>query len=188
MNTQLRVICLSVFLFSLGAKSDIVSGTHVILGSGNPLPIDYSMRVYQDILAVEYTGMLFDHEGESLVYQGVTLDEGSDWYFASYGDAFFAEPIALNVFDPFNGTHQVGYGDFYMAFNTGLGFDEGNPNRDIFGWVLLRNSVSGVELLDNAVAYGESGIVVGTLTAIPEPGSLALLAVGLSGLLFLRKT
>lgn len=159
----------------------------MVFGSGAP-STDYGVRVYQDILATDFTAMSFDHEGESWVYQGVTLDEGSEWYFASFGDAFFADPIALNQFDPFNGTHNVGYGDFYMAFNTGLGIDEGNPDRGIYGWALFRNSESGVEMLDNAVAYEEQGIVVGTLTAIPEPAVLTMLLAGFAGLLLRRKS
>jgi len=181
------VLWLFVLLGLVKSNADIISGSNVILGSGDPFS-DYGVRVYQDIPATDFTAMLFDHAGESLVYQGVTLDEGSEWYFASYGDPFFAEPIALNLFDPFTGTHNVGFGDFYMAFNTGFGFDEGNPDRSIYGWVLFRNSESGVEMLDNAVAYEEDGIVVGTLTAIPEPGVLALLVAGLSSLILRRKS
>jgi len=186
MKMSLRMFCLSLILLTANTGADIIAGTQVILGSGAPFS-DYGIRVYQDIPGIDYTAMIFDQEGESLVYQGVTLDEGSDWYFASYGDAFFADPIALNVFDPFNGTHNVGYGDFYLAFNTGLGSTEGNPNRDIYGWVLLRNGVSGVELLGNATAYNEAGIVIGTLTAIPEPTVVALCMAGLAGLFLRRK-
>jgi hypothetical protein len=49
------------------------------------------------------------------------------------------------------------------------------PNsQDNYGWVRLTRTASGLVVSDSATAIGE-GIIVGTLTQIPEPSSNALL-------------
>jgi hypothetical protein len=71
---------------------------------------------------------------------------------------------------------SIPFGNFYLGVTTGVGFTNGHPNRNVFGWLELNNT--GTELLPvaNAVDYGDGGIIIGTTTPAPEPASVALLA------------
>lgn len=56
---------------------------------------------------------------------------------------------------------------------------------DNYGWFLLRNTASGLQISDGATAVGD-GIVVGTYTQIPEPSAIAMLVTS-APLVFLRR-
>lgn len=59
----------------------------------------------------------------------------------------------------------------------------GPESNDIFGWAKVR--VSAGQLVVTASASADTGIIVGTTQAIPEPNSMMLASVGT--LLFLRR-
>jgi hypothetical protein len=67
-------------------------------------------------------------------------------------------------------------GDFFLGVHTG---NDGNY-RNIFGWVKLNYDGSSLTYIDSAVAYNETGILVGANTAVPEPATYALLFGGAS--------
>ena len=54
--------------------------------------------------------------------------------------------------------------------------------NDSYGWFELRNTDSGLEIIDGATAVG-GGIIIGTYTQIPEPSTIALLLAGTFSLL-----
>jgi len=149
-----------------------------------------ALNVYQNASQTDYTTIFFDYttNTRSLIYRNSVLDEGSDWYFVSAGQSFDWAGIAAGGYTAFGGFNQsftVPYGDFYLGFTTGQGFQPpppsgGNstPNRSVLGWAHLQASASGIVLVESAAAYDAGSIIVGTQTAtpIPEPASAAALA------------
>lgn len=116
------------------------------------------------------------------------LDEESDWYLVKPGNSFgvtsiamASDPILFTV-DNARPAINIPLGDVYLGVATAQGFGD----RDVFGWLRLNNTGIALQYVDSAVAYGADGIVVGTLTAVPEPAALVLavasiLAVTISG-------
>jgi len=98
-----------------------------------------------------------------------------------------AQPIV----DPQNGTQsylQVGK-DFYLGTATialtdpEFNWATVNTTRTTFGWAHFQAQADGtLKLLDSAMAFREPGIKVGTLQAVPEPGTWALMGLGLVGM------
>ena len=70
-----------------------------------------------------------------------------------------------------NESRYFGYWD--DRFNVDIA-DSG----DNFGWVLLTRTSSGLVASSSATAIG-GGIIVGTTTQVPEPGSIMLIAFGI---------
>ena len=52
-----------------------------------------------------------------------------------------------------------------------------------YGWALLRQDAERLDLIDSAMTYSDTGIVVRTMTTIPEPGSSAFLISAVSAVL-----
>lgn len=184
---KIHALLMGLFLFLKPAYGAVVSNTNIWLGNSY-----YPETEYQLTISLDRGGsfILFDQDGENLIYQGTDLGTGSSWYFANYGDVFNAVTISENRFDPFWGWNpsggwpanvpfHVGYGDFYMGVNTGF-LD--SQEYEIFGWAHLRNTEIGVELLGSGVSYDYPGIIIG----VPEPSSMFLTMLG-SGFLLIRR-
>lgn len=186
-------------------------GTLLLSVSQGPIPgetrIDFTGAFaffYHDLNGLELT-----LEG----FEGIFLDEGSDWYFVHAGDPFgpnsgSVSPYPLIVgyldeslstldtnsvsFSPlldFANGLEDGPEDFYLAVATSSSLSGSGP-RDIFGWVKLGVEPTGfndfrVVQLESALAFGSQGIIVGTFQTIPEP-STGLLVGGIL-LLFSRR-
>lgn len=189
---MLRLIIISLYSYatSFGA---VVSNTNISLASGSGLffPYDYQLTIQQFSVSFDPTSIFFNRQGENLVFLGMNLDEGSDWYFADLNDVFRASTISQGLFPTFNSVGQsyaVGYTDFYLAVNTSPGFSFQNPedSRTIFGWALLRNSIGGLQLLESGVSYDAPGIIVGT-TMVPEVSSTTMFGVSALAILFARR-
>ena len=173
------------------AMSTVETG-NISLSESNEFS-DYGLTVFQDAAATDFTSVYFDYDGNNLEIISWNIDEESDWYLVASGDEFSAQNIDGGVFttiftaDSPRGPIAVGSGDFFLGVNTGLGFDAPlfEPNRDVFGWVHLRNTGTELVLLGDAMAYDfptpgapENGIIVGAVDAIPEPSALMLFVVG----------
>ena len=145
---------------------------------------DYALLVQQDAAGADDTTAFFDFDGTALRLTSSVLDEASDWYLVEAGDAFRTSNIEAGLYPRISGPPVVvGSGTFFLGVVTGLGFiDLGVPNRDVFGWIELSVSGSTLSVLGNAMAYDAEGIFIGTNTAIPEPATGFLLALGLAAL------
>jgi hypothetical protein len=175
---------------ALVVSGNITFGTCAYLpGSNYQGWIDQLPTHNQDATGVFFEYTPADLAPATLQCVNTVLDEGSDWYLASLGQTFSQGTILSGQFTslpPMYGQPlEIPSGDFYLAVNTGRGYTGNKTNRDIFGWVELENTGSSLIAVDSAVAYGETGIVVGVTGATPEPGSLG--ALGIGGLLLLRR-
>lgn len=71
--------------------------------------------------------------------------------------------------------------EFYLGGRTRTAYINGY--FDTFGWAHFKVDATGqLKLLDSAVAFNEGGIIVGTLQAVPEPSTWALMGLGLAAL------
>ena len=164
--------------------------------SVSPFATTYRLDIYQEPLNpngwTDYTQIWFNHRSGSLTFKMTTIDEASDWYLVPAGAEFSAKTISEGGFPILVrsgypnvlGSIAIPSGPFYLGVNTGRGMEpNGVMKRNIFGWVSLEQTGGGIlpvtlTLKGSAMAYNEGGIIVGTQTAIPEPGTSAVLASG----------
>lgn len=189
-NQNMRTI---LFLFALSfcasisnAQTVVVEDTHLSFFGPGISTGRYNSNVCQDLLC-DGTCISFNYAAGSIDEETRCIDESSDWYVVELGEEFGAASIAANdhtiitaAGERDRGPVSVGGTDFYLGVSTGQGFDRPNPdptndfplpNRDVFGWVHLRDNGGTLEFISSAVAYGSEGIIVGTTTAIPEPAT-----------------
>lgn len=169
----------------------VVSNSNVELSAGDAVEFyDYMLTVFQDSAATDFTSIHFDFDGLTIGQPGTVLDEGSDWFRVAPGQVFSGRQLADGLFPDIQDQPVPG-GVFYLGVNTGrrLGIDDVEHPRDVYGWAAFENTVSGLVLLDSAVAYDfsipnslKNGIVVGTTTTVPEPGHTILIGLGLIAL------
>ena len=141
-------------------------------------------------LAGQIATLLFDNTG---------LDEGSDWFATNLGDPFTGDAIESGQFDPLvvlQGSDGVFFGSldvevnqsFFLGVNTGVDPIDFQPSRQHFGWGEFLVTQNGeLQILDSAVAYDRTGIVIGQSVAIPEP-SLGLLMLAVAAFPILRRS
>ena len=151
---------------------------------------DYELRIRQDYQGANQTSIFFNNNFTKLdmVYFEQNT-AGADWYLVNAGDVFSMENILSGSFqnfikyDPVPSPSypyrvNIGSSDFYLGVATGVDHSGALPERNAFGWVHFANNGLGtISMIDNAVIYGSSGVIVGT-TSVPEPSSLSLLLAG----------
>jgi hypothetical protein len=184
----LAALIIGSFLVCNGASAEVISGTQISFAFNNSLG-DYEADVIQTPSALQSppgngTSVFFSYSGTTIGFANITLDEGSDWFLVNAGDVFSADTIAAHQFPaiieagfPVGGPVSIPLGNFYLGMTTGLGFTNGQPNRNVFGWLELNNTGSELLPVASAVDYGDGGIIVGTTTPAPEPATLALVSV-----------
>jgi len=179
----ITTILTSLLLVCNFGHSSVVAGTAVrIQGSNYPQwENNYEIYVDQTIEGDDYTVALFsaDSANSAITLRTISLDEGSSWYLASYGQTF--SQISLPNFSRilFNEPIQLYDAVFYLAINTRSGLRGGfyPADQEVFGWAKFGLSANNnLTLIDSAIDYGDRGIIVGTY--VPEPSSLSLLVLG----------
>ena len=128
----------------------------------------------------------------------------ANWYGASYGWSFSSQQLvaaqtapgsSYNMVDVAGGSVGTGnnfgdYGQLTANFDGYIGFrfDNGADNGDFhYGWVRATGDASGTVLTLNEWAYEDQANTPITAPAVPEPGSLALLAMGAGALATYRR-
>ena len=143
--------------------------------------------------AGDYTGTFYKYNATTGMLTLLTrnIDESSEVWVASEGQV-----IDKQYNQSINTSQPVFVGkDFYLgaatSSSTDPGFSWGNlTDRTSFGWAHFKADSTGkLTLLASAMAFREpAGIVVGTLTSpVPEPGTWALMGMGLAALASLRR-
>jgi hypothetical protein len=190
----------SAALYAMPGHATVEAG-HWSL-SNAPQVLDSNVGIYLDqTVGGDYTGSFISYEAATGALRFVTLnvDEGSELFLAQAGSSFSnataQTPAFTSLFSASTTPIQAGT-DFYLAGRTRSmsdpGFSWNQPDfYDSFGWAHLKVDPQGkLQILGSAMAFREAGIVVGTTQAVPEPGTYALMAIGLLGMatLRLRKT
>ncbi len=172
-----------------GIACAAVFTNNIVLSPGPHEPgleSDYALTIYQDPLATDPTTIFFNYRDSQLLFVNGNIDEGSDWYLASQGDLFSASTIANGDFILFTRSDINGFatnpidvpvGTLFLGVNTGSISEDPAPYRGTLGWVALEANGSTLGLISSAVTYDAPGIIVGTLTTIPEPAATTLLGV-----------
>ncbi len=193
MFTKNALAAIGALLSAGAAQAIVVADSNIILNGSNGY---YQITAIQSATYADPTTMWFTKQDgvnkSTLTPYTWNIDQEADYYLVKAGDVLTPESIATGAFTPlFTTDHphvlEIPFpGDFYLGVaTTGPGpIPGGTPTygfgRNVWGWVHIQNSPTGLYSLGSAMAYGEGGIIVGTVTAVPEPSTLMLSALGLT--------
>lgn len=187
------------------AQAHVATGQFALLPDGNAT--SWQLQINQTP-AGDYTGQFFSFQQGVITGTTYNTDEGSDLFVVTPGATFTNTSVNAKAFPYLMGSSKYSVGmitqpvqvgtDFWLGARTRSYTDPGynwfNPDPnffDSFGWAHIQvDALGALHLLDSAMAFREAGIVVGSLQAVPEPSSLAIVLTGLAlvGLSTLRAT
>ena len=196
MNRLLKVTCVLVFwaLISatVGNAQTVIQNAVFISGGGGPG--DYVVDLPGSGNPVFFLAEL---PGDQFSSPAFGIAERFDVFQVVPGE--IVSPTFVNATTPLftntaarSGVLNLAVGDstflgYYVDADFYLGTNNNIPEPgDTFGWFELSNTVTGLEILGGAAALGFEGIIVGTTTAVPEPGS-ATLVLGMVAATMLRR-
>lgn len=184
-----------------GAQAVVEKGhwsfSNKTLVSPSALPVNFTIGVDQTPIG-DGTGVLLNFDSATRRLTGITynLDEGADLFVVSkglgfteawgdtHGQSFLMGPSSSKRYGTGSRflppqTIEVGK-DFYLGVQTRSGIYD---SFNVFGWAHFKVDIWGqVNMVESAMAYGEQGIVIGQMTAVPEPATWASLLLGLSAM------
>ena len=168
--------------FQLHSQGYIVPNG-VIYGGGSS-NVGSIINIIQNPTNGNYTGFFLWAQGSGTFQFDPYLDEGVRAFLVALND-----PVSLHAIQSagytellFPNTYLFSEGiPFYVGLYTSEHYAvNGIYDDPLFGWAELVNNNGVIELLDSALEYQGGGIIAGTQTIlpIPEPGVLALAALG----------
>ena len=143
----------------------------------------HDLALYVDEAATRYTGMAFTYSqtDSTISYWAITADsDGSEWFFVNQGDVISKDLLDSGAYTPFNqpDTPVVVPNHFYLAGHAPFADDSTLP--DVYGWIEFLQTPTGLEMRDNAAAYGAASLTTGSFdfVPVPEPSTWLLLLLG----------
>lgn len=180
----------SLSCLALAAHATVEPG-HWHVGNWAPNPESGNTSIWVDQTpGGDYTGtfLAYNAAAGTLSFRTFNVDEGSELFLVQPGDALTqaTQGNFLSLYGTYNAPVQVGR-DFYLGAGTRSGSDPGFSWADhawtSFGWAHFRADDQGqLAIVDSAMAFREPGIVVGTLSAVPEASTFVLMGIGLMGM------
>jgi len=189
----MKTIALLLMLTHLTASAAVISNDAILT---SPTPFgDYELSLSQSIpsgqgaLIITFSDLGGGTFGFNLISNIYSIAEEFRLYPTPLGAIFGADyvlntpslfsnssPSNWSILIPLNSSVTLGYWDDRT-------FTPSTPTSDdLYGWVTLTNSSSGLVASSGATALG-GGIVVGTISQIPEPTTIGLLGSGTALLL-----
>lgn len=173
-----------IWLFTLSlAANGAVIGTDHMSSSGNWFSLDQEYASSDGSGFRDQTGFIFTATGaSSFHYDGSLLDEGASVFFVNPGDEFSEANILGGAFTQLTfGSVYTPPAIFFLGIRTpALGVGDFGTFTPAYAWAEIQNFGTGeLVLVDHAVAYSSQGIIVNTLTSVPEPSTLSTLALSL---------
>ncbi len=199
MTAHARLAAAAAFLVSsMAAQAVVQTGgwSYGLDTSGvNRLTVQQSPSGAGGFYSVQTT---YDALAGTLTFGSPTLGAPADFFVVTPGQVIsgstladlkkqgtFANSVASGLFvtkDFYLGTATINVTDPEFSWATAA------TTRTIYGWAHLQVQANGtLQIVDSAMAFHEPGIKVGTLQAIPEPGTWALMGIGLVGLAAVRR-
>lgn len=168
----------------------VVEAGHWSLTNGSAMDNTNLTITVDQTAAGDYTGTFLQHDAQAQTLQFVSMnvDEGSQLFLTQAGAALTNDSISALPLAAFMVSPTVVGSDFYLGARTRSmsdpGFSWSNPDFYVtFGWAHVQRDAQGnLHIVDSAMGFRESGIVVGTTQAVPEPSTWALMGLGLVGL------
>ena len=158
MRFMLLLFVLSWLSAATQAQTIVVENTNLGFSADSFFAESHHGTICQDLLC-DPTSVWFDYSGGSLEAVQWNIDDESDWYVLEFGEEFSAASIAADshpiIFTTDNprGPVPLGGPDIYLGVNTGVGLAISPENRDVFGWVRLRDNSGTLEFVSSAVVY-----------------------------------
>ena len=183
-------LSLLTFILPILQLNAAVIGLNHISVSSNIFNIDQEFSSSDGTGFRDFTGFIFTSTGaSSYEYGGSFLDEGASVFLVQANDTFSEDNILGGSFVELNiGTVYNLPPVFFLGIRTpalGVGFSSFSP---AYGWAEVQNpGTSNLALADHAVAYDSQGIIVNTLTAVPEPSTSILGLIAMLGLVSQRR-
>lgn len=172
-------LSLVFLLCSTLAQAETVINTNIVLS--NQWSNYYSLLIYQNEDKTDYTEIFVQLNGNMLSALSSCMDEGSDWYLVDNTTSLdYSNPLIQTTETSIETyTVDVGYGNFYLAVNTGNEYGYGWPPRNIYGWAELNNTNGQLSMISNEVTYESNMVMAVAFVSVPEPSSIILLFLGL---------
>jgi hypothetical protein len=175
-------ICSSLFIGNIQIYSQgyIVTGGVTFFGFDG---FGYQTRVIQNPINSDYTGFDLVPQGVATFLFSPFLDEGVRTFLVSANDPISLQPILSLNYPELTYPNTYLFTDgipFYLGFYTGYSPQNGIYSNPVFGWGEFVNNGGVIQMLDSALEIEGGGIYAGTQTIIPvpEPSTLALVALG----------